>query len=1181
MRFTILLVTLALAQAASGAPGDLYRQFQDPPRTYTVRPFWFWNGKLEAKELERQIDEMVSQGVYGAYVHNRTGLQTPYLSEEYFQIVGAALEKAKKAGFLLDFVDEYEWPGGEARDVWLKGLPSRVIAANPEFRMRGLWYSSVDVDGPGPAQIAGIQNFQFAVAARLTGNNAVDGASLTDISNAVSGEKLSWQAPAGRWRVMEFHLEDTQGRDAGLVDLMNPAAIRMFLDLVHEQYFKRFGQYFGNTIDSIYSDHEGDYGGRIAWTPALFDKFRAMKGYDLRKFVPLLLLDGGKVTTKIRCDYLDVISELYSKSYFQQVADWAEAHHIKISGHQWEEFLQTEAGHDGDLQRNMSAWSWPGVDSLFDFGRKPRDFKVTGSVAHFRGTRFTCENQGLHGEESYFDLQKARLGTNAIAAWGVNLFIPHAFNYNSNRIEYPPDWFYHQPYWKYFRQYADYTRRLAFMNDGGRHFADILYFHPKETAWAYSDTRFTQRTDDPANPLTAINDTYAALMNRLAAERWDFDMADSHYLDLARIDGKQLRLGNESYRVLLLPPMTTIRRDTLRKIREFYDRGGTVIALQRLPDESMEEGRGDSEISDGMRAIFGSVSSGGIVARTNAAGGKAFFVPKNIEDVVRLLAENVNQDVKLTAGPSDHLYALHREKEGTAFYYFVNDSGDASDNTIVVSTKGVPERWNALTGEREPLESRTTAAGTELNLHFSPWDAYYVVFSQQPLRASAHKSAPPLEPISLAGTWRFQPERTTMAAPYAKYRAEQGDSGESAGWPRKDYDDQTWTRQWLSRERLAVRDWWLVGPFPNKDHQGCINSLPPETNPDPRAQYGQLSWKRIEAPSYAVDLYQELGIAPDTDATAYALTYVYSPAARRVQFRLAANNNAHLLVNGKKLLDWHIHPYYYELREDFALTREAELHAGWNEVLLKVSRFARGPLGFYLRITDEHGAYLDDLTISASKSGPTKAAAADTFAWYRAPVPPTSTGVQLPAGFHVDAAYYNGQKLEAAVNGQLRFPGPAEGSDSVLALRAPAADLVRDTPQFLLGGGPIELGSWTARGLPYYSGGAFYEKDFDLPASYAGRKLTLDCGAVGVAAEVWVNDKAAGVRVWQPFSFDITGLARPGRNRIKILVTNTMANARAIENHAGLLPKIDLNGLHGPVRILAGDPSSAPESARR
>lgn len=1134
MKRLILFVTAAVATL--GGSADLYKQFQDPPRTYTIRPFWFWNGKLDSKEIARQIDEMVAQGVYGAYVHNRTGLQTPYLSEDYFRIVGAAFEKAKQAGFLLDFVDEYEWPGGEARDVWLSGLPSRVIAANPEFRMRGLWYRSVDVDGPTTAAIDGIQNFQFAVAARLTGDDVLDVSTLTDISSAVTGGKLSWQAPAGRWRVMEFHLEDVQGRDAGLVDLLNPSAIKTFISLVHEQYYKRFGAYFGNTLDSFYSDHEGDYGGRIAWTPALFERFRSMKGYDLRTYLPLLLFDGGKKTTKIRCDYLDVISDLYTHSYFGQVAGWAEAHHVKISGHQWEEQLQTEAGFDGDLQRNMTAWSWPGVDSLFDYGRKPRDFKVTGSVAHFRGTRFTCENQGLHGRDSYFDLQKARLGTNAIAAWGVSLFIPHAFNYNETRIEYPPDWFYHQPYWKYFRQYADYTRRLAFMNDGGRHFAPILYFHPKETAWAYSNVRWAMKGP---NPLPAINETYSAIMNRLSAERWDYDMADSHYLDQARIADRQLQLGNESYRVLLLPPMTTIPRATMRKIRAFYDQGGTVIAVSRLATESVEEGRDDPEIVSGMRAMFDQGS--------NAAGGKAFFIPGNIDDLVRLLAANIHQDVKVTAGPAEHLFALHREKDGTEFYYLVNDSAEPRDNTILVANKGVPERWDASTGRREPLESSSAPEGTEVHLHFAPWDAFYVVFSDHAVRPAPSAAVAALPPLPLDGAWTFRPEKRTLAAPYALVR--EGDTGES------------WTRQWLSRERLAVRDWWLVGPLPNIDHQGCISPLTPPP-------YGDPKWKRLKADSYAIDLNHEFGIKP-SNAIAYALTYVYSPTVRKVQFRIAANNNAHLQVNGKLLLDWHIHPYYYELREDFALTREAELHAGWNEVLVKIARYARGPFGFYLRITDERGAYLDDLTVSPEKRLAEPAArAATAYSWYRIPVPPSATGVRLPEGLKRESAYLNDHKLPPATAGLIRFSGPVEGAGVELRLRVPAAEFMRDMPQFELGAASIELGSWISRGLPYYSGGASYEKDFDLPGDYAGRKLMLDCGTVGVAAEVWVNGKSAGARVWQPFTFDISSLVHPGRNHVRILVTNTMSNERAVENHAQLLPKIDVDGLHGPVRIV-------------
>ncbi|MCC7498799.1 MAG: hypothetical protein IT160_14555, partial [Bryobacterales bacterium] len=457
------------------APPELFNQFQDPPKQYSIRPFWFWNGRLDAKEVDRQIGEMVSQRVFGAYVHNRTGLQTPYLSDEYFSIVKSGFDSARRRGFMFGLVDEYEWPGGEARDPWSPGLGSRVIARNPEFRMRSLGYTIKDVEGPAKVDFSALKDFQFANAARLACDNCLDGATMIQVP-------AIWSAPAGRWRVTAFTLEPSQGIDGGLVDLMSHDAIRTWLDEVHEKYYKLVPNDFGTTIDSFFTDHEGDYGRRIAWTPLLFETFRKMKGYDLRPQLAALMFESGKITPKIRCDYMDVISELYTQSYMKQVADWCARHNVAIFGHLWEETLMAEAFRDGDLQRAMRAWTWPGVDSLYDLGRWPRDFKVAGSVAHFRGTRFAVENQAIQGSESYQDLQKLRLGTNMIAVWGPNLFVPCGFNYNATRIEYPHDIFFHQPYWKYFHHYADYTRRLAFMNDGGRHFADILLFQPTETA---------------------------------------------------------------------------------------------------------------------------------------------------------------------------------------------------------------------------------------------------------------------------------------------------------------------------------------------------------------------------------------------------------------------------------------------------------------------------------------------------------------------------------------------------------------------------------------------------------------------------------------------------------------------------------------------------------------------------
>jgi hypothetical protein len=87
--------------APTAAFEELYRRFRDPDRKYSIRPFWFWNGKLDGEELGRQIRQMVEHGVYRAYPHNRDGLQTPHLSEAWGQVLGEALRAAREAAFCL------------------------------------------------------------------------------------------------------------------------------------------------------------------------------------------------------------------------------------------------------------------------------------------------------------------------------------------------------------------------------------------------------------------------------------------------------------------------------------------------------------------------------------------------------------------------------------------------------------------------------------------------------------------------------------------------------------------------------------------------------------------------------------------------------------------------------------------------------------------------------------------------------------------------------------------------------------------------------------------------------------------------------------------------------------------------------------------------------------------------
>ena len=270
------------------------------------------------------------------------------------------------------------------------------------------------------------------------GENQIDAASLTLLDATAKDGHIHWSAPAGQWVVVQFSLKPAMGFDGGFVDLMNPDATNLFFNLVYGEYHRRFASYFGNTIHYSFSDHEGDYGYRIAWTPQLFAAFQQRTGYDLHKMLPLLIYDGGDLTTKVRTDYLATVTELYANSFWQGITTSAEALGIHRSGHAWEESLQWAAALEGSLFTVERGLNPVGVDSLVDFGRQPLNFKVAQSVADFEGRRFACENQGVQGTDSYLDLEGMRKATNGIAVSGVNLFIPHAFDYDASRANYPP-----------------------------------------------------------------------------------------------------------------------------------------------------------------------------------------------------------------------------------------------------------------------------------------------------------------------------------------------------------------------------------------------------------------------------------------------------------------------------------------------------------------------------------------------------------------------------------------------------------------------------------------------------------------------------------------------------------------------------------------------------------------------
>ena len=94
--------------------------FRNPTKEYRAAPFWSWNCELKKEVLEKQIEIMHEMGFGGYYMHTRVGMATPYLSDEFMELIGACIEKGKEVGMNSYLYDEDRWPSGTAGGFTVK-----------------------------------------------------------------------------------------------------------------------------------------------------------------------------------------------------------------------------------------------------------------------------------------------------------------------------------------------------------------------------------------------------------------------------------------------------------------------------------------------------------------------------------------------------------------------------------------------------------------------------------------------------------------------------------------------------------------------------------------------------------------------------------------------------------------------------------------------------------------------------------------------------------------------------------------------------------------------------------------------------------------------------------------------------------------------------------------------------
>ena len=85
------------------------------------------------------------------------------------------------------------------------------------------------------------------------------------------------------------------------------------------------------------------------------------------------------------------------------------------------------------------------------------------------------------------------------------------------------------------------------------------------------------------------------------------------------------------------------------------------------------------------------------------------------------------------------------------------------------------------------------------------------------------------------------------------------------------------------------------------------------------------------------------------------------------------------------------------------------------------------------------------------------------------------------------------------------------------------------------------LGSWKDQGLPFYSWGVTYSKEFNIEQSEGKWEVGLGQWS-GTVAEVTVNGRPATVIAFPPYKTDVSALIRPGINKIDVKVIGSLKN---------------------------------------
>ncbi|MGN7810869.1 glycosyl hydrolase [Flavobacterium sp. 22076] len=733
---------------------------------------WWWMGSaVDKPNLKRSLIDFHKAGIGGVEITPIYGVKgeennfIDYLSPKWMEMLDYTIHVSDSLNMQVDMVLGTGWPYGGSH-VTLPHAATKLIVEKYTVKKNETFDRNITLDSSKektPASLLYVVAYgsdgSFVNLTNELQNKKVnvkdkglEGSNIK-LPNKLEPNKLNWKAKKADYTIYAVF----SGKTGQQVKRAAPGGKGYTLDHYSEEALKAYVVPFNEAlkgregkIRAVFNDSFEVYG--TDFTPSFFEEFQKLRGYDLKKQLPVLLNEtDNEIGNRIRSDYRQTISDLLLNKFDKSWTNWAHSKNFKTK-------LQAH-GSPGNL---IDLYASADIPECETFGSMPFDIpgfrrdkediregdadavmlKFSSSAAHISGKNLVSSETFTWLREHFKTaLSQCKPEAEDLMLNGVNHIFLHGSTYSPNRAVWPGWQFYasvnfnsNNTIWEDAPALFSYISNCQSLLQQGKPDNEILLYWPIFDAWDKYEkgTLFYQfKIHSLFDWLygTSFYDTTKSLMKK----GYSVDFISDNFISEAKVVNGNIVLPGGNFKSLVIPSCKKMPVETLQKLIELKKAGASIL-FEGLP----ESVPGFKDYKKQEQNLKNLLAENKIQAVSN--------IFTSLEDAKIQPESLVNTGLKF----------IRRDSDGEKIYYLVNHTAKTINDFIPLQVENkeviildplTREFGNAIVNKKDKI--------TYVKIKIEPGQSYFLKTENTASQKKWNYFESASEPIALKGNWKL------------------------------------------------------------------------------------------------------------------------------------------------------------------------------------------------------------------------------------------------------------------------------------------------------------------------------------------------------------------------------------------------------------------------------------------